>query len=222
MNIIKSSLALALVAGIGFGATVAQAQERVYVIDQRDVVAKSGTGLCWRTGYWTPAAAAKDPAGCECDKDLLPKEVCEPKMAEAAPAAAPAAAGPKPSGEKITVAADALFDFNKAVLRPAGKEKLDELVSKAKAIKLEVILAVGHTDRIGGDAYNQKLSEKRAAAVKEYLVAKGIEANRVYTEGKGEKQPVTGDKCKGNAKTKALIDCLQPDRRVDIEVIGTK
>jgi OOP family OmpA-OmpF porin len=128
----------------------------------------------------------------------------------------------KPSGEKITVAADALFDFNKAVLRPAGKAKLDELVSKAKAIKLEVILAVGHTDRIGGDSYNQKLSEKRAAAVKEYLVAKGIEANRVYTEGKGEKQPVTGDKCKGNAKTKALIDCLQPDRRVDIEVIGTK
>ena len=72
------------------------------------------------------------------------------------------------------------------------------------------------------DAYNQKLSEKRAAAVKEYLVAKGIEANRVYTEGKGEKQSVTGDKCKGDKKTAALIDCLQPDRRVDIEVIGTK
>jgi len=219
MNIAKKTLVLALLAGIGFGASVAQAQERVYVIDQRDVVAKSGFGLCWRTGYWTPAAAAKDPAGCECDKDLLPKEVCEPK----APAVAGApVAGPKPAGEKITVAADALFDFNKAVLRPEGKAKLDELVSKAKAIKLEVILAVGHTDRIGGDAYNQKLSEKRAAAVKEYLVAKGIEANRVYTEGKGEKQPVTGDKCKGEKKSKALIDCLQPDRRVDIEVIGTK
>ena len=216
-NIAKKSLLLALLAGIGFGATVAQAQERVYVIDQRDVVARSGFDLCWRTGYWTPAAAAKDPAGCQCDKDLLPKEVCEPP----APAA-PVAAMPKPAAEKITGAADALFDFNKAVLRPAGKQKLDELVSKAQAIKLEVILAVGHTDRIGGDAYNQKLSEKRAAAVKEYLVAKGIEANRVYTEGKGEKQPVTGDKCKGNAKTKALIDCLQPDRRVDIEVIGTK
>jgi OmpA-OmpF porin, OOP family len=220
-NIAKKSLILALLAGIGFGATVAQAQERVYVIDQRNVVAKSGFGLCWRTGYWTPAAAAKDPAGCECDKDLLPKEVCEPKVA-AAPAAAAPAATPKPTGEKITVAADALFDFNKAVLRPEGKAKLDELVAKAAAIKLEVILAVGHTDRIGGDAYNQKLSEKRAAAVKEYLVAKGIEANRVYTEGKGEKQPVTGNKCKGTAKTKALIDCLQPDRRVDIEVIGTK
>ena len=115
-NIAKKSLALALLAGIGFGATVAQAQERVYVIDQRDVVVKSANGLCWRTGYWTPAAAAKDPAGCECDKDLLPKEVCEPKMAAAPAAAGAAAAGPKPSGEKITVAADALFDFNKAVL----------------------------------------------------------------------------------------------------------
>jgi len=218
MNIAKKSLVVALLAGIGFGATVAQAQERVYVIDQRDVVAKSGFGLCWRTGYWTPAAAAKDPAGCECDKDLLPKEVCEPKTAAATTPAAKTGI----VGDKVTVAADALFDFNKAVLRPEGKAKLDELVSKAKAIKLEVILAVGHTDRIGGDAYNQKLSEKRAAAVKEYLVAKGIEANRVYTEGKGEKQPVTGDKCKGEKKSKALIDCLQPDRRVDIEVIGTK
>ena len=221
-NIAKKSLILALLAGVGFGATVAQAQERVYVIDQRDVVAKSGFDLCWRTGYWTPAAAAKDPAGCQCDKDLIPAEVCNPPMAPKAAAAGAAAGGPKPAGEKITVAADALFDFNKAVLRPAGKAKLDELVSKAQAIKLEVILAVGHTDRIGGDAYNQKLSEKRAAAVKEYLVSKGIEANRVYTEGKGEKQPVTGDKCKGESKSKALIDCLQPDRRVDIEVIGTK
>jgi OmpA-OmpF porin, OOP family len=217
MNIVKKSLVLALLAGIGFSAV---AQERVYLIDGRDVVAKSGTGLCWRDGYWTPAGAAADKAGCECDKDLLPKETCEPK---AAATADPKVIAKTPLvNDKITVAADALFDFNKAVLRPAGKAKLDELVSKAKAIKLEVILAVGHTDRIGGDAYNQKLSEKRAAAVKEYLVAKGIEANRVYTEGKGKKQPVTGDKCKGTAKTKALIDCLQPDRRVDIEVIGTK
>ncbi|MCE1239462.1 MAG: OmpA family protein, partial [Azonexaceae bacterium] len=130
-NIVKKSLAVALLAGIGFSAV---AQERVYVIDQRDVVAKSGFGLCWRTGYWTPAAAAADKAGCECDKDLLPKEACEAKTAAAA-TAAPAVAGPKPTGEKITVAADALFDFNKAVLRPEGKAKLDELVSKANAIK---------------------------------------------------------------------------------------
>ena len=218
-NIAKKSVLLALLAGIGFGATAVQAQERVYVIDQRDVVAKSGFDLCWRTGYWTQAAAAADKAGCECDKDLIPADVCAGK---AAPAAAPAAAAPKPAGEKITIAADALFDFDKAVLRPEGKAKLDELAGKAGQLNLEVILAVGHTDRLGGAAYNQKLSEKRAAAVKEYLVAKGIEANRVYTEGKGEKQPVTGDKCKGNAPTKALIECLQPDRRADIEIIGTK
>ena len=218
-NIAKKSLVLALLAGIGFSAV---AQERVYVIDQRDVVAKSGFGLCWRDGYWTPAAAAKDPHGCECDKDLMPAEACGAKpVADKAPDGVVAPKVPV-VGEKITVAADALFDFNKAVLRPEGKAKLDEVAAKAKAIKLEVILAVGHTDRIGGDAYNQKLSEKRAAAVKEYLVAKGIEANRVYTEGKGEKQPKTGNTCKGEKKTKALIDCLQPDRRVDIEVIGTK
>ena len=218
----KKTVLLALAAGLSIGATLAQAQERVYVIDQRDVVAKSGFGLCWRTGYWTPAAAAKDKAGCECDKDLLPKEVCEPKAAADTPAKTGTAIG----GEKITLAADALFDFDKAVLRPEGKAKLDEVASKAGALKLEVILAVGHTDRIGKDAYNQKLSEKRAAAVKEYLVAKGIEANRVYTEGKGEKQPVTGDKCNKmgaeSGKNKKLVECLQPDRRVDIELIGTK
>ncbi|MBS1160241.1 MAG: OmpA family protein [Proteobacteria bacterium] len=218
-NIAKKSLVLALLAGVGFSAV---AQERVYAIDQRGAVVKSGTGLCWRTGYWTPAAAAKDAAGCECDKDLLPADACGAKAAPGVATPATPAAKTGIVGEKITVAADALFDFNKAVLRPEGKAKLDDVVAKAKAIKLEVILAVGHTDRIGGDAYNQKLSEKRAAAVKEYLVAKGIEANRVYTEGKGEKQPKTGATCKGDKKTKALIDCLQPDRRVDIEVIGTK
>ncbi|WP_299072444.1 outer membrane protein OmpA [Accumulibacter sp.] len=220
----KSKVITTLLASIGLfaAAGAAQAQtagERVYVIDQRGEVVMSGAGLCWRTGFWTPAAAAKDPAGCKCDKDLLPKEVCEPMVAKAAPAAAPAA---KPSGDKITVAADALFDFNKATLRPAGKAKLDEVVAKAGAIKLEVIIAVGHTDRIGSDAYNQKLSERRAAAVKQYLVSKGIDANRVYTEGKGKKNPVTKpDQCLGKTSPK-VIACLQPDRRVDIELIGTK
>jgi OOP family OmpA-OmpF porin len=89
-------------------------------------------------------------------------------------------------------------------------------------IKLEVIIAVGHADRFGTEAYNQKLSERRAAAVKDYLVAKGVEANRVYTEGKGSKQPVTNaDVCKG-AKSKKVVECLQPDRRVEVEIIGTK
>jgi OOP family OmpA-OmpF porin len=216
----NSMLALLAATTFGFGASLAQAQtsiplDRVYVIDQRGEVVTSGTGLCWRTGFWTPAAAANDPAGCKCDKDLLPREVCEPPVAKAMPAA-------KPAGDKITVAADALFDFDKATLRPAGKAKLDEVVAKSKAIKLEVIIAVGHTDRFGSDAYNQKLSERRAAAVKTYLVSKGIDANRVYTEGKGKKNPVTkADQCPG-PKSKKVIECLQPDRRVDIELIGTK
>lgn len=218
----KHSIAVALLAGLGVAAGVAQAQERVYVIDQRDVVTRSGTDLCWRTGYWTPAAAANDAAGCECDRDLLPKEKCE-----AAPArVADARPNVTPSGDKITLAADALFDFDKAVLRPEGKASLDQVVAKSQELKLEVILAVGHTDRIGRDAYNQTLSEKRAAAVKEYLVAKGIEPNRIYTEGKGRTQPVTGDQCKKmgaeNRHNKKLVECLQPDRRVDIELIGTK
>ena len=215
-----SSIVAALAAAaFGFGASLAQAQtsiplDRVYVIDASGEVVMSRAGLCWRTGFWTPAAAANDPAGCKCDKDLLPKEVCEPPMAKAAT--------PKPSGDKVTVAADALFDFNKATLRPAGKAKLDEVAAMAQQIKLEVIIAVGHTDRFGSDAYNQKLSERRAASVKTYLVSKGIEANRVYTEGKGEKQPVTQPgQCPGGP-TKKVIACLQPDRRVDIELIGTK
>ena len=188
-----------------------------YVIDQRGNVAKSGAGLCWRTGYWTPAMAIE-----ECDPELVKKPEAAPAPAPApAPVAAPVPT-PKPAAEKVTLAADTLFDFDKAVLRPEGKAKLDEVVDKAKEIKLEVIIAVGHADRIGTDAYNQKLSERRAASVKEYLVAKGIEANRVYTEGKGKKQPVTKpDQCPG-PKSKKVIECLQPDRRVEIEVIGTK
>jgi OOP family OmpA-OmpF porin len=206
-----------------------------YVIDNRGVVVRSGFGLCWRTGYWTPQLAATTPvvgsafpAGCECDKDLMPKEACEPKAAPAAAPAAPAAPAaapaPKPAAEKITLAADALFDFDKAVLRPEGKAKLDDVVSKLNQIALEVIIAVGHTDRIGSDRYNQKLSERRAQSVKDYLIGKGVEPNRIYTEGKGEAQPkTTGCNMKPESgKNRKLVECLQPDRRVEIEIIGTK
>jgi OOP family OmpA-OmpF porin len=156
----------------------------------------------------------------ECDPDLVKKEEAPKAAAPVAPVVKPAAV--TPAAEKVTLAADTLFDFNKAVLRPEGKAKLDDVAAKVKDIKLEVIIAVGHADRFGTDAYNQKLSERRAAAVKEYLVAKGVEANRVYTEGKGKKQPVTKPgQCKG-PKSKKVIECLQPDRRVDIEIIGTR
>ncbi|MBU0753061.1 MAG: OmpA family protein [Gammaproteobacteria bacterium] len=187
-----------------------------YMVDQRGYVAKSGTGLCWRTSYWTPAMAIE-----ECDPDLIPKVVAAAKPAPA-PAPAPAAATPKPAAQKITLAADTLFDFDKATLRPEGVRALDDLLFRIKDITPEVIIAVGHADRFGSDGYNQTLSEKRAATVKDYMIGKGVEANRIHTEGKGETQPVTkADQCQG-AKSKKVIECLQPDRRVEIEVVGTK
>ena len=136
------------------------------------------------------------------------------KPAPAAPAPAPAMKpAPKPMVEKVTMSADAHFDFDKSVLKPEGKAKLDDLVGKLKAVNLEVVIAIGHTDSIGSKAYNQKLSLRRASSVKAYLVSKGIEANRVYTEGKGETQPVANNRTKeGRAK----------NRRVEIEVVGTR
>jgi OmpA-OmpF porin, OOP family len=140
----------------------------------------------------------------------------EPKPAPPPPAPKPEPkpeAKPKPVAEKVTFAADVLFDFDKAVIKPEGKSKLDDLANKVRGINLEVVIAIGHADSIGSDAYNQKLSVRRAESVKAYLVSKGIEPNRVYTEGKGEKQPVASNKTKdGRAK----------NRRTEIEVIGTR
>ena len=165
----------------------------------------------WRDANWTPATAAP---GCDGAIAAPAPAAAAPAAAPAPAAAAPAPAAPAPAvATKVTYAADAFFDFDKSVLKPEGKAKLDDLVSKVKDINLEVIIAVGHTDSVGSDAYNQKLSVRRSEAVKAYLVSKGIEKNRVYTEGKGEKQPVADNKtAEGRAK----------NRRVEIEVVGTR
>lgn len=181
----------------------AKTPNSAYVQDSRGVIARSGTGLCWRTGYWTPADAVP---GCD-------GEIAKPVAAAAPAAPAAPAAAPVPTAAKETFAADAFFDFDKSVLKPEGKAKLDDVVAKTKGMNLEVIIAVGHTDSIGTDAYNDKLSIRRAEAVKAYLVSKGIEGNRVYTEGKGEKQPVADNKtAAGRAK----------NRRVEIEIVGSR
>ena len=132
------------------------------------------------------------------------------------------APGTKPSASKITVAADVLFDFNKATLSVEGMKKLDELAAKVSSLSLEVVIAVGHADRLEDKKNNGKvLSEKRTAAIRNYLVSKGVPANKIYTEGKGSTQPVTKpDQCQGT-KSSTVIKCLQPNRRVDIEIIGT-
>jgi OOP family OmpA-OmpF porin len=149
----------------------------------------------------------------------------EKKAAAPAPEPTPAPAAPAPSTEpeKVSLSADELFDFDKAVLKPAGKQSLDDLVAKLNGVKYDTIVAIGYADRLGSDSYNKKLSLRRAEAVKAYLVKeKGISADKVFVDGKGEANPVTGDSCKGNKKTKSLIECLQPDRRVEVEVAGTR
>ncbi len=223
MNARKSgtrSLVSALaVTALGLGcATSALAQQgrstQGYLTDQRNAIVKDPFNLCWRTGYWTPALAH-----CECDPDLIPRDICfppPPKPAAAPPPPAPKPApapAPKPVTEKVTFASDVFFDFDKAVLKPEGKAKLDDLVTRLKGVALEVIIAIGHTDSIGSDAYNQKLSVRRAEAVKAHLVSKGIEPNRIYTEGKGKSQPIASNStAEGRAK----------NRRVEVEVVGTR
>jgi len=218
MNKTAKQLALVLTAALalGMGASSAYAENEGYVTAPAagNVVVKDAFGLCWHTGYWTPAMATT-----ECDPDLVPKKpAAAPAPAAAPPAAAPAPApapkpAPKPVKEKVTMAAETNFDFDKAVLKPEGKARLDDLVGKLKAVNLEVVIAIGHTDSIGTKEYNQKLSVRRANAVKAYLVSKGIEANRIYTEGKSETQPIADNRTKeGRAK----------NRRVEIEVVGTR
>jgi OOP family OmpA-OmpF porin len=168
-----------------------------------------------------PPAPAPEP-------QPAPAPAPEPQPAPApAPAPTPAPKpAPKPVAQKVTFATDVLFDFDKSVIKPEGRDKLDDLANRAKDVNLEVIIAIGYADRIGTQAYNQRLSVRRAEAIKSYLVSKGIEANRIYTEGKGESSPVTGDKCKNMGReqrgNKKLVACLAPDRRTEIEVIGTK
>jgi OOP family OmpA-OmpF porin len=160
-------------------------------------------------------------AGCASTPETAPAPVPTPAPAPAAPKAAPTPP-PAPTGpraEKVTTASTANFDFDRYVIRPDARGRLDDLVAKLRNVNLEVVIAVGHADRIGGDAYNMKLSVRRADSVKAYLVSKGIAANRVYTEGKGERQPVKD--CKGDKKTKELIACLAPNRRVETEAVGS-
>jgi OOP family OmpA-OmpF porin len=182
------------------------------------LVWKNGTNeLCWRDAFWTPATAAAN-----CDGAIAPPPPPPPPAPpppppppRAAPPAPPPPPPPPPApvSEKVTFAADAFFDVDKSVLKPEAKAKLDDLVDKTKGINLEVIIAVGHTDSDGSDKYNQALSMRRSEAVKEYLVTRGVEKNRVYTEGKGEAQPVADNKTK-EGKSK--------NRRVEIEVVGTR
>jgi len=155
----------------------------------------------------TPEPAPPAPAPAPAPLQTLP----------VTPPPQPQAPAPKP--EKVTTASTVNFDFDRYVIRPDARSKLDDLVGKLRNVNLEVVIAVGHADRLGSDAYNMKLSVRRADSVKAYLVSKGVAASRIYTEGKGERQPIKD--CKGSGKTKELIACLEPNRRVETEAVGS-
>jgi OOP family OmpA-OmpF porin len=199
----NKTLKLVLAGVISVAATATSAQNVDNWVNSTGLTWKNGDGtLCWRDSSWTPATAAAN-----CDGWLAPKK--------AAPAAAkPAAkkAAPAVTQSKITLQADTLYDFDKATLKPEGKATLDKIARDLSKIKLEVIIAVGNTDSVGSDAYNMALGQRRAQSVKAYLVSKGVDGSRIYTESKGKSNPVASN---------ATAEGRSKNRRTDIEVVGT-
>jgi OOP family OmpA-OmpF porin len=202
-----------------------------YVTSSGGVV-KSGYGLCWHTSGWTPemAVAPCDPvaiAQAPAKPVVVPKPVpapeIKPNIAKPLPQPEPKRA---PVIQRVALGTELLFDFDSAELRPAGRVKLDEIALKLHGADIESIDAIGHADRIASDAYNQALSEERAAAVKAYLASLGFDARKMRAEGHGESEPATGELCTGlgpeNRYNLKLVRCLQPDRRVELEVRGVK
>lgn len=196
-----------------------------YLVDGSNSIVKSGLSGCWHTSDWSPARAVM-----ECDPSLVQVAAVEPAPQAAppvtatppAPAVVVAPIPVTPITKKISFSGDALFAFDKADLKPEGVTMLDSLVGQLKGARYDAIVVTGHTDRIGSSQYNQKLSERRANTVKNYLVAQSVTASRIDAQGKGETQPVTkAGECKG-AKSAKVVACLQPDRRVDVEVTGSQ
>ena len=186
-------LVLAGVVTVAAGATSAQSVDNW--VNATGTPWRNGDGtLCWRDANWTPATAAKG-----CDGFLAPKAAAKP-------------AQKKVTQTKITLQADTLYDFDKATLKPEGKATLDKVAADLKKIRLEVVIAVGNTDSVGTDAYNMALGQRRAQSVKAYLISKGVDGGRIYTESKGKSNPVA---------TNATAEGRAKNRRTDIEVVGT-
>ena len=188
----KIALTLAAVAFSATGAVSAQTVDN-WQNPFGDVWMNGTNELCWRNNFWTPATGI---AGC----DGVPVAQAE------APVEAPTAT-------KVVLNADTFFDFDKSTIKPEGRQVLDQIASQAQTINLETLIATGHTDSIGSEAYNQGLSERRANSVKQYLVGKGIAADRIYTEGKGELSPVASN---------ATREGRAQNRRVEIEIVGSR
>jgi OOP family OmpA-OmpF porin len=204
-NVLKSSL---IVAAIAAGYAHAQISDNRdgYLTSGAQEPVRSAYGDCWRTGYWTEERASR-----ECDPQLAVKET--PK--------APAMPAPEVP-QRASYSAEVLFEFERAELGAEGRKLLDDLAHKLVAIDPEKVTATAHADRIGRAEYNERLSARRAEAIRVYLVEKGVPEKLLHFESKGAREPVSacetmGPETKHNAK---LVACLQPDRRVEIEVAG--
>lgn len=184
----KFALALAIAAMTASGAASAQTVDNWQ--NPFGNVWKNGTNeLCWRDAFWTPATGIQ---GCD---------------GVAADAVTP------PTAAKVTLNADTFFDFDKATIKPEGKQVLDQIANQVQELNLETLIATGHTDSTGSQEYNQGLSERRANSVKEYLASQGVPGDRIYTEGKGKLEPVADNSTReGRAQ----------NRRVEIEIVGTR
>ena len=205
----------------------ADSKNQGYLVDAitGNVVTSSTTGLCVRTSDWTPARAIE-----QCDPDLVKKAPPPPKPAakpkpEAKPEAKPKPKPKKPEPLNVELKLSVQnFDFDKSHLRDDQKKEIDDWMAKEwKQVTLGALIITGHTDRIGSAAYNKKLSEARALTVKDYMTGKGVDQKLIFWEGKGFANPVPVTKfCDNKMSRKQLIDCLAPNRRVDIEAVGQK
>lgn len=194
----------------------ADARNAARTVDADGTIGNTLVNLGGIFRFGAPAPVVEEPT-----PEPTPEPVAAAEPApEPAPAPAPAPVC-KPQNETVTVSAEKLFGFDKANLREEGRKVLEETAAKIKANpEINAVIVTGHTDRIGSDAYNQKLSERRAKIVADYLIAQGVDSNIITSEGKGKSEPVV--ECEGKKVTKKLISCLQPNRRVDIRAEGTK
>lgn len=210
-----AGIAAALVPGM----SIAQdSRNQGYLVDTygNSISTSSNTGLCWRSSDWTPARSVEP-----CDPVAKKVETPAPRVAAAAPTQQKVMPV-RVASQSVSFSADALFAFDESVLEPGGKAALDDFARQLDGAQYEAIHVTGHTDRFGGNAYNQGLSERRANAVKDYLAGRAIPASRIHATGRGETEPVTrAADCRG-AKSASVVACLQPDRRVHVEVSGTR
>ncbi len=231
LRISVASLAVCAALLPATGSAATQERKDGYLTDtQGGIVRAVGAGVCVRTSQWTPALAVA-----ECDPDLVPKPAPAPApkpapKPEAKPAPKPEAkpeAKPKPEKPEMLNIERKIelqgMPFDKAEMTADNTKELDEFMADLKPVTLGAIIVTGHTDRIGSLRYNQRLSERRAVVVKDYVVSKGVDPKLIFWEGKAFNQPIPVTKfCSNKMKRKQLIECLAPNRRVTVEAVGVQ